>query len=302
MQQPLIFDIKRYAINDGPGIRLTIFLKGCPLSCVWCHNPESISAKPQKMYTASKCIGCGECIKACPNHACTLTDKGVVTDPEKCNLAGACARVCPTLATEISGRNESIPALMEMIEKERVLFDQSGGGVTFSGGEPLLYPEFLVEILDRCGERSIHRTIDTSGFAQTELLLKVAERTELFLYDLKSMDAEKHKAYTGVDNTLILTNLKALARTNSDIQVRIPLIKGVNLDAENLTASADFIANLAGPQKTVNLLPYHAIAAHKHQKLGGRYLADNLEEPDETDLQQACTYFTDLGLTVIVGG
>jgi len=282
MNQPLIFDIKRYAINDGPGIRITIFFKGCPLSCVWCHNPESISPQPQKMFTPAKCIGCGECVKACPNQACQLTAEGIVTDPQRCDLSGRCADVCPTLATELSGETKSIPELLKTIEKERPLFDQSGGGVTFSGGEPLLYPEYLGNILEQCGERQIHRTIDTCGLVKTETLLKIAAQTDLFLYDLKLMDSEKHKEYTGVVNELILKNLTALA--------------------ENLTATAEFVSQLPGEKKGVNLLPYHDIATHKYQKLGERYLADNLCEPDETNLQHAIDCFTAHGLTATVGG
>ncbi|MEA3545456.1 MAG: glycyl-radical enzyme activating protein [Thermodesulfobacteriota bacterium] len=302
MPQPLIFDIKRYAINDGPGIRITIFFKGCPLSCIWCHNPESISTKPQKMYSPSQCIGCGECVTVCPNHACTLTPKGIVTDQENCNLSGQCAVVCPTLATEISGYHKTASELLKIIETERLLFDQSGGGVTFSGGEPLLFPDYLTEILDLCSERQIHCTIDTCGFAKTEILLDVAKRTDLFLYDLKLMDSDKHKAYTGVGNELILANLVAIAETGADIQVRIPLIEGVNADLENITATAAFISKLAGEKKSVNLLPYHEIASHKYQKLGKCYLVDNLREPGDVDLRQAIDCFTAHDLLTIVGG
>ncbi len=302
MHQPLIFDIKRYAINDGPGIRITIFFKGCPLSCIWCHNPESISPKPQKMHTPAKCIGCGECVKACPNQACRLTAEGIVTDPQRCDLSGRCAEVCPTLATEISGQSRSITELLDIIEKERPLFDQSGGGVTFSGGEPLLYPEYLAAILDRCGERKIHRTVDTCGFITEEVLLDIATRTDLFLYDLKLMDAQKHREYTGQDNGLILRNLTALAATGANIQIRIPLISGVNADFANLTATAKFVSGLAGEKKGVNLLPYHDIATHKYQKLGERYLADTLCEPDETALQEAVDCFAAYGLSATVGG
>lgn len=302
MHQPLIFDIKRYAINDGPGIRITIFFKGCPLSCIWCHNPESISALPQKMFTQAKCIGCGECVKACPNQACTLTAEGIITDSQRCDLSGKCADVCPTLATEISGATKTVTELLEIIEKERPLFDQSGGGVTFSGGEPLLYPEYLDTILQRCGELQIHRTIDTCGLVQTETLLKIAKQTDLFLYDLKLMDGAKHKEYTGASNELILKNLSLLAETGAAIQIRIPLIAGVNADSDNLNATARFISQLAGEKKSVNLLPYHDIATHKYQKLGERYLADNLCEPTETDIQTAIDCFSAHGLTAVVGG
>ena len=302
MQQPLIFDIKRYAINDGPGIRITIFFKGCPLSCVWCHNPESISTKPQKLFTPAKCIGCGECVKACPNQACRLTADGIITDPERCDLSGQCAAVCPTLATEISGYYKPVPELLKIIEKERVLFDQSGGGVTFSGGEPLLFPDYLAEILSACGKQQIHRTIDTCGFVKEETLLEVAKQTDLFLYDLKLMDSAKHQTYTGVGNERILSNLVALAGTGANIQIRIPLIKGVNSDPENIAAAAAFISKLPGEKKSVNLLPYHDIASHKYQKLGKKYLVDNLREPDDVNLRQAIDCFTAHDLLTIVGG
>lgn len=182
MQSGLIFDIKRYAINDGPGIRVTIFLKGCNLNCTWCHNPESISSKIEKMYSRDKCFLCGACADECPTNAITLTDDGIITDFELCKLCGYCAKVCPTKATEMSGTQRTVDEIMKIIEKERTFFDQSGGGVTFSGGEPLLHSEFLLELLKECGKRGIHRTVDTTGFTKTEILLKVAEHTDYFLF------------------------------------------------------------------------------------------------------------------------
>ena len=302
MQQPLTFDIKRYAINDGPGIRVCIFFKGCPLNCRWCHNPESIAPQAQKLFTASKCIGCGECVNICPQQACTLTASGIVTNQELCNSCGRCADACPARATAISGRLRSVAELLEIIEKERPFFDQSGGGVTISGGEPLLFPEYLCELLDACGERQIHRCIDTAGLVKTATLLEVAKRTELFLFDLKLMESARHKLWTGVGNELILHNLQTLAQTGTAIQIRIPLIGGVNADAENITATAAFIAALPGRKKSVSLLPYHNIAAGKDLKLGQQRELDGMTEPTAEQLRSAINNFARYDISASVGG
>ncbi len=301
-QPGLIFDIKRYTINDGPGIRITIFLKGCPLSCVWCHNPESISPQMQKMYSHNKCIGCRECVTACPRQACTLTSDGIVTNVDLCALCGTCAEVCPTRATEMSGRLATVDGIMEMIDKETIFFDQSSGGVTFSGGEPLYHPELLTELLDACATREIHRTIDTSGFARTEVLLDIARRTDHFLYDLKLMDSERHRQHTGVGNELILHNLKALAETNASINVRVPLIRDVNDDDENIEQTAIFVAALAGDKRTVNLLPYHNIALKKYEKLGQPHSLNSMSEPDEQAQVRIIEIFKKHGLAAAIGG
>jgi len=302
MKQPLIFDIKRYAINDGPGIRITIFLKGCPLSCKWCHNPESQSPAAQKLYTAARCIGARECIKVCPEDALTLTPKGIVTDYSACTLCGICADVCPTKAIEMSGRLYDVSELLEIIEKERIHIDQSNGGVTFSGGEPLMHPEFLLEMLKACGEHNIHRTVDSCGFADTDTLLEVAKRTELFLFDLKVMDAAKHKKWTGVSNKLILENLKILAETGANINIRVPLIKNVNADKTSLQEMAKFVSELPGKKPVVNILPYHSIAANKYNKLGSEYEEFNMAEPTEKEQNRALQIFETFGIEAEIGG
>ena len=230
MSTGLIFDIKKYAINDGPGIRMTIFFKGCNLSCQWCHNPESLSPKVQKMYNASKCIGATKCLDNCPNDALVLTKEGVVTDFDACNLCGKCAEVCPTKAFEMLGSNIPISVLMKKIDNEAIFFDQSDGGVTFSGGEPLMHSEYLLKALKECGKRMYHRVVDTTAFANQDVLLEVAENCEMFLIDLKTMDSEKHKLFTGVHNEKILSNIIELSKTDCDIIFRMPLIKGVNSD------------------------------------------------------------------------
>ena len=302
MKQALIFDIKPYAINDGPGIRITIFLKGCPLSCDWCHNPESQSAGIQKMYTDSKCIGCGECVKACEQNACKLTPNGIITDPGACILCGKCAEVCPTKATEMSGKQLTVNEILSRIEKERAFFEQSNGGVTFSGGEPLTYSDFLIELLDACGEKGIHRVVDTTGFAKSSTLLEVAKRTDHFLYDLKMMDDKKHKKYTGVSNKKILNNLQILAETGASINIRIPLIKGVNDDDENIEQTAAFVKALAGEKKNINLLPYHNIASAKYKKLGMEFNDKGMTEPSEEIQKQIILKFKAHGLSAVIGG
>ena len=302
MSKPLVFDIKRYAINDGPGIRIAVFLKGCNLNCAWCHNPESISDEAERMYSSSRCIRCGTCVAACPEKAITLTPEGIITDMALCKMHVKCAGVCPTKAIEISGREISAAEIIQEIEKERPFFDQSGGGVTFSGGEPLLHHKFLIRLLKECGKLGIHRAVDTAGFVKTDIILKVAEHTDLFLYDLKFMDPEKHRKWTGVTNEKILENLKALADTGAKIIIRIPLIGGVNDDAENMETTARFVAGLSGVKKEVNLLPYHKIAQTKYQKLGRPEDFQLLEEPSKEIQLQAISIFQKYGLMANIGG
>lgn len=298
----LVFDIKRYAIHDGPGIRMVIFLKGCNLNCAWCHNPEGISVAQERMYAPGRCIGCGTCVEACPNHALTLTSEGIVTDSVLCWMCGKCAEVCPTKAIEMSGDPMTVEAIMTEIEKERLFFEQSGGGVTFSGGEPMLHTDFLVRLLDECKERGIHTAVDTAGLVSREILLKVAQLTDLFLYDLKLMDSERHRKWTGVPNEKILENLWILAETGVQLIVRIPLVGGVNDDEENITATARFVASLPGQRPTVNLLPYHKIAMTKYAKLGRGEEFVPLEEPTTEKIKRSVEIFEENGVEASVGG
>jgi pyruvate formate lyase activating enzyme len=302
MSKSLIFDIKRYAINDGPGIRVVIFFKGCNLHCAWCHNPESISPKIEKMYAKAKCIKCGSCVDACPENAITLTPNGIITDPDLCKMCGKCAEACPSKAIEMSGKEMSASEIMESIEKERVFFDQSGGGVTFSGGEPLVHIKMLVELLDKCGKRGIHRAVDTAGNVSTETILNVAKKTDLFLYDLKMMDSVLHKKWINSGNEKILHNLKAIAGAGVPVIIRIPLIGGVNDTDENIEHTAKFISELAGDKKEVHLLPYHNIARNKYMKLGKADDFETLYEPDKKTLARAISKFGEYGIKASVGG
>ena len=299
---PLIFDIKRYAINDGPGIRIAIYFKGCPLRCSWCHNPESQSPKVQKLYSASKCIGAQDCIAVCPENALVLTPAGIETNFETCTLCGLCADACPTKAIEMSGDLYSSEKLMEIIERERVHIEHSGGGVTFSGGEPLMHAGFLLEILKACGEKNLHRTVDTCGFTPTKTLLEVAKHTDLFLYDLKVMDSVQHKKWTGKDNRLILKNLRKLAESGANINLRIPFVKHVNTGTEEVIKMAEFIAAIHGQKPVINILPYHNIARGKYEKLQQKHTEENMETPTEEEIGEAIRIFRSYGLRVEIGG
>lgn len=300
----LIFDIKRYCINDGPGIRVTIFMKGCPLHCVWCHNPEGIANHKEKLYTKKKCIGCQSCVEVCPQHALKLTRDGIVTDKSLCVLCGKCVDECPTLAMEMSGTEYSLDYLTEQMRKEIPVIDGSGGGVTFCGGEPLMHPEMLLALLDRAAEFGLHRAVDTTLFARPELVKQVMSNCELFLVDLKLMDSEKHRFYCKVPNELILSNIRMVSEAVHPFFIRIPLIEGVNADEENITKSADFLASLPNPPEVINLLPYHDIGKNKHEKLGTVYNPDNIpmSAPSEEWQRHCLDIFKDRGLNAEIGG
>ena len=300
----LLFDIKRYAIHDGPGIRTTLFVKGCPLRCVWCHNPESWSPQAQRLYKKGKCIGCRSCVNACPQGALELTPEGIKPTGAECILCGACADVCPALAMEICGREWSMEELMEVVEKERNVMTDSGGGVTLSGGEPLMHPDFTLPLLRELGRRGFHRAVDTTLFASPDLVREVAAECELFMADLKCMSSEEHRRYTGVPNERILENYRLVASLGKPFWVRIPLIDEVNASEENIAASASFLSSLPTRPQIVDLLPYHDIGKGKHERMGTVYNpgALPLSAPSPATLQRCIEQLEAAGLLVRVGG
>jgi pyruvate formate lyase activating enzyme len=297
----LIFDIKRFAVHDGPGIRTTVFFKGCPLHCSWCHNPESQSPTPEMMVRANRCVRCGACFDVCEQGAVYRQELSYATDSARCTLCGACEEVCYAGAREIVGREMTQAQVMAEIERDIPFYDESGGGVTFSGGEPLMQPDFLSALLQACRCASIHTALDTCGFAPWQTLDLVREHIDLFLYDLKLMDAARHRQHTGVSNRSILHNLEALSRAGHAIELRVPLLPGLNDDEENLSAIARFAATLprlAG----ITLLPYHAAATEKYERLGRQYRLHGLRPPSDTSLTETTDVLQKLGVQVRIGG
>jgi len=301
MMTGVIFDVKRYSIHDGPGIRTTVFLKGCPLSCWWCHNPESQSAFTEIIYRPERCIGCGACEKACSRDAIRLTQRGYVADPDRCNGCGDCVSVCPSEARESVGREITVKELLKEIEKDVLFFDESGGGVTFSGGEPLSQPGFLEEALRSCCELEIRTAVDTCGFAPRHVLETIAPLTRLFLFDLKLMDPVLHRKYTGVSNEIILENLEWLTENRYETVVRIPVIPGVNDTEENIQGVGRFLSGLS-IKPDVDLLAYHASATEKYRRFEMPYRLQDIAPPHEGHMRDISDRLEMFGLNVSTGG
>lgn len=286
----LIFNIMKYSISDGPGIRTTVFLKGCPLNCLWCHNPEGQSARKELVFNRDRCIQCGACLAHCP----------VAGAQGSCLLCGKCAELCCTGAREIIGQELTVSEVLAEIEKDIIFYDESGGGVTFSGGEPLLQAEFLLALLQACKEQGIRTAVDTTGFAPFSVLASAAQYTDFFLYDLKLMDNEEHLEYTGVPNQGILDNLVRLAECHQSIAIRVPIIPGLTDTVGNLEAMATFLEPI--PIRQVEILPYHNTAAGKYQRLGRTYPLAPLASPASREMEEAAAVLAAGGHKVIIGG
>lgn len=312
MASGTVFDIKKYSINDGPGIRTTVFLSGCPLSCWWCHNPESQSRTPELLYRPNRCLACGACVEVCPEGAITLEcgssasayaevelRHSVVTDREKCTACQTCISVCYAGARQFSGYEITVSEVMAQVKREIPFYEESGGGVTFSGGEPLMQPTFLSELLKACRREEIHTTVDTSGFANWNVFEQIRGDVDLFLFDLKHMDSVRHREVTGVPNEVILDNLKKLSERGHKVLARIPLIPGINDDEENLHASGKFLASLPSLQG-VELMGYHDIAEAKYQALGWEYKLPDTRPPTEEAISHAAEVLTSYKLQVTV--
>lgn len=299
--QGIVFDITRYAIHDGPGIRSTVFFKGCPLSCPWCHNPESRAAMPELCLTPQRCVNCGACVQACPHGAIAPHEEVLNTDTGKCARCGTCVEACPSGARRMAGHEMSVAEVLAEVEKDRIFYDESHGGVTFSGGEPLMQADFLRACLEACRQRGYHTTLDTCGYARIETVLSVAATTNLVLYDLKLMDDARHRQYAGVSNAPILDNLRALDARGHALWIRVPLIPGINDDDDNLSATAAFVQSLR-TRPPLHLLPYHRAGSDKYQRFGKRYTMAGTPPHTRERLAEIAGRLAALGLDVKVGG
>lgn len=287
--QGRIFNIQRYSLQDGPGLRTTVFLKGCPLTCAWCHNPESQAQGRELVTQEQRCLACGTCHEV------------VASGPGPRALAEAITEACPTGARQLLGRDLSVAELVDEVLRDRVFFDQSGGGVTFSGGEPLAQPAFVLEALTALRARGVHTTLDTCGLAPRKAFLEAAALADVVLFDLKHMDDAQHRAWTGAGNTAILDNLKALSQSHGQIWIRVPVVPGVNDSLENLEATARFVTQLQGIHH-LDLLPYHSVGAAKFRRLGRQYLLDPILSPSPERMAELAKVFRAHGLTVVIGG
>jgi len=298
----LVFDIKKFSLHDGPGIRTSIFLKGCPLSCAWCHNPEGISSDRQLTYRADRCIECGSCHDICPEQAIHRSADGkFLITLQDCDYCGLCADECATGARELIGREMTPADLMVEILKDVTFYDESQGGVTFTGGEPLLQVGFLGRMLEECQRAGIHTAVDTTGLVAPKALAKVRDRVGLFLYDLKLMDEGRHREFTGVSNKLILANLRRLSAAGSEITVRVPVIPGINDDTANIALTGEFVSSLAGTHQ-VEILPYHNTAIEKYGRLGLEYSLPAGMLATGESMDEIAAQLSGFGLQVTIGG
>lgn len=295
-----VINIQKYSVHDGPGIRTTVFFKGCPLRCWWCHNPESQNPEHEIMFFEERCTSCGICVKRCPQSAIEVKEKYPIVDEEKCTLCGKCTDFCPKNAREYVGKDMTVQELMKEIIKDEVFYDESKGGVTFSGGEPLIHVDFLKEVLKQCKAREIHTAVDTSGYVSWDRFEKIADKVDLFLFDIKLMNNEKHIKYMNSENVLILENLKKLSDKGCNIFIRMPIIAGINDDDENINNAIELLSKLNILQ--VNLLPYHKMGMDKYRRLKMEYKLSGMEKPSNERMDEIANKFKKSGIKVKIGG
>ncbi|HHV42134.1 MAG TPA: glycyl-radical enzyme activating protein [Clostridiaceae bacterium] len=299
-----LFDLQRLSMENGPGLRTTLFFEGCPLRCAWCHNPEGLGYEPKLLHFPARCIKCGYCKDVCPSSALTYnTTNGPTIDRKICNISGKCAMVCPTDALSISGRDYSLKEIMDTILKDRAFYDRSGGGVTFSGGEPLAQDiQNLSYLMDAIKKERIDLCLDTCGYVPWKNIEIAASYADCFLYDFKHIDSDQHEKYIGVKNELIINNLLRLTELDTVIHIRIPVVPEFNGDLRTISRMAEWLSDNVRAE-TIALLPYHRFGSDKYDRLGLSDAKRLFEVPTSQFMQDALTIFQNKGLKqTVIGG
>ncbi len=291
METGRVFNVQRFAVHDGPGIRTTVFLKGCPARCLWCHNPESQSPNPQILRFEERCLECGSCELVCPNEL----------DPARCTVCGACADACPAESRQLAGREMTVAEVMSEVEADRLFYEDSGGGLTVSGGEPMSQPEFLRALLTAAKSARLSTAVDTCGAGARDRLLALAPLVDLFLYDIKTMDAERHLKYTGLPLAPIVANLEALGAIHPNIWIRVPIVPGSTDDEVTLLETARLASAVRGVRR-VHLLPFHKTGAAKFERIGRAFTLGDVEPPSPARMEAIADLFRLRGIDTRIGG
>jgi len=297
----LILNIQKCCVHDGPGIRTTIFFKGCPLNCIWCHNPESQSYKTEIMYNQNKCTNCNKCITNCPNNAISFSENNfLIHDDSLCKSCMNCVDFCISEAIQFAGKSYSISQLISEIKKDQVFYDDSNGGVTLSGGEVMCQIDFVEKLCKKCKENNIHVAIDTCGYVPYENFERITPYVDLFLYDIKLINSKKHFEFTGKPSELIINNLNKLSLNGANIILRLPIIEGINADNEHLNNLCSLISNLN--LQEINLLPYHDIGGYKYSNLNKNYNFDLMKKPSDEILNHFKSTLSNYNSNIKIGG